>query len=237
LICGAVVLLSLLLAGHGGEGRKRSSMAVVRSSSCRGFSSVSARRRGAGRSSTGNSGVLPWRKTVEIVLEADPLNKCYHLLHGSLAAVPFLLAGRGGEEEKGDGLQTTASRRWTGEFLESALPAAVSQRRLRLDVATFGQKAGPAALDSGCYSSMFFLLQRIIYSLDADLQALAQPSGFVPGVSRSVGVGRLFIVGVLQGLDCFLAIFFRVCFVIFQDFAAFSLVREVLSVVVHPPPK
>lgn len=181
------------------------------------------------------SGVLPRRKTTECVLEADPLNKRCHRLPGGLGAVTFLSAGLGGEGEEGDSLAAAGPQRWSWEILESALLAAVPQRRRCLATAILGQKAGPAVLDSGCCSSVFFLHRRILPSLGAAFQAPALPSGLVPDVSRSGCAWRLFIVDEMQGLGHVFVILFMVFSVKVLDHVVISLFRKVLSIFEHPP--
>lgn len=119
-ICGAALLMSLLLAGHGGEGERRHSLVADRFSGWRGFLSVLARRRGAGRSSSRLSGELPRWKTAENIFEADPLNKRHYRLSGGSCDVIFLSAGRGGEGEEGNSLGVAGVWRCFWEFLESA---------------------------------------------------------------------------------------------------------------------
>jgi hypothetical protein len=74
-ICGIAVLLLLLLAGRGGEGRLNCSTVAFRSGGGLGFSYVRVHHHGTGHSSTRLCLLILRRKETKFVFEAGALNK------------------------------------------------------------------------------------------------------------------------------------------------------------------
>jgi hypothetical protein len=112
-------------------------------------------------------------------------------------------------------------------------PRGGSQATTFFDAAIHGQKVSPALVGSVACLSNVFLLQRIFFGLVASLQALARPSGFVPGLGRSGRGWRLLIAGGIQGLDHVFAIYFRMLCVNVQDLVVIFFFILVLPVKFH----
>jgi hypothetical protein len=146
------------------------------------------------------------------------------------------LDGRGGEGEEVGGAGQLRARRHLGEMLELSLPVAVPKRQALVLVAISGQRPSPAKLGSDVCRSFFFLRWRIFISLHAASQAVARPSGFVPGSGNGGRVWRLLDAGEMQGLDRVFAIISRVFYVKLQGLVVIFFFIQVLLVIVHPPP-
>jgi hypothetical protein len=76
---------------------------------------------------------------------------------------------------------------------------------------------------------------RIFSSDGAAVKSPAQPSGFVPGWDWGGAALLLQAASGVQGLDCLLAIFFRVFFVKVCGMFVIFLYFLGLSITVHPP--
>jgi hypothetical protein len=145
----------------------------------------------------------PRRKTKGESTSIASVNKRSHLLVSDLYALLALLAGRGGEGERGEGLLVAGVGRCWGVVVSACTPA-ISKRRRCLASAIFGQRDGLAMLD--CDSGYYFLQRRIFSDLSAAAYAPAARSGSVPGGDRNGRRCRFSIGGDEQGLDRFFAI-------------------------------
>jgi hypothetical protein len=153
--------------------------------------------------------LLPRREDVEEICNSSSCKKRWYPLLCDLHANFFLLAGHGGDGGKEESFVEATGGGWFGEFMESVLPVAVPQWRLRLTAAILDQKAGHATLGSFCCSRFIFLLRRIFMLLSAASYAPALPSGRVPSGSSCGRNWRWFTVGEF-GSDCVFATFLRV---------------------------
>jgi hypothetical protein len=199
--------------------------------------------------------VLSWRED-NMVLGASFFNKRLHLQIRRPAAIPFILADRGGEGEEGRRAVAASSGRW---FVESALPAAsvvqarpctpvvassacgVLQQR-QLCAAVICGHRGPSALGFKLSPSYFFLQALMpkwrIFDLRAGYHAGVAPSGYVPG--GGAGAQSLRSSGCCgedDGLDRFLSYFLRVQFVKSEDCTFITSFPRVLLVIMYAPHK
>jgi hypothetical protein len=79
------------------------------------------------------------------------------------------------------------------------------------------------------------LKMRIFFNSEATSRACTTPSGLVSGSGRSGCVQLLFFSSETQGLDCFLAICFRVFYAKTMGHVVFYFIFKGLDVIVHPP--
>jgi hypothetical protein len=93
---------------------------------------------------------------------------------------------------------------------------------------------GRSVLDAKFCASVF-LYVRIFSSDRAAVKSPAQPSGFVPGGDWGGAAPSLQAAGGAQGLDCVLAIFFRVFFVEVRGQFVIFLYFLGLFLTIHPP--
>jgi hypothetical protein len=93
---------------------------------------------------------------------------------------------------------------------------------------------GLAVLDAKFCASVFFYV-RIFTSDGAAAKSPTQPSGFAPGWDWGGAAPSLQAAGRVQGLDCFLAIFFRVFSIKVSGQFVISLYFLGLLVTIHPP--
>jgi hypothetical protein len=114
-------------------------------------------------------------------------------------------ADRGGEEVKKSNLVAAGLGGGPLELLEVRLPAVLHLRRRCAVVAIFGQRNGCAALIAMVGASFVFL-----YRVSATTRSPAKPSGFVPGLDWGGAASMLVAAGARHGLDCVLAVLFRV---------------------------
>jgi hypothetical protein len=129
-------------------------------------------------------------------------------------------AGRGGEVVFKGGPVVTGACSGIWELLVIRLSTAIAQRQPRPAAAIHGQMGVHAVLDAKICAS-FFLVERIFCSGKVTLKPLAQPSGFVPGWDWGGATAPLRAAGGSK-LDCLVAIFPRVLFVIVRGHVVIS---------------
>jgi hypothetical protein len=142
------------------------------------------------------------------------------------------MVGCGGEgDEEGSSIASTYGS-WWREFMESAVDVADPKLRQDVDAAIFSHML--AALEHEVLE-IVILKMRIFFNSEAGSRACTTPSGFVPSSGRSGCVQFLFFSSGTQGLDCFLAICFRVFYAKTMGHVVFYFIFKGLDVIVHPP--